>query len=322
MATGSDDQRTPDAGGSDVGETDVPQADATPTDARGTDGPLQIALATMSGETHGDAESLLLIDALADRGVRAALVPWDEDRDWSQVPLVVSRSPWDYFDRHDEFVAWVRSTGAATRFVNHPNLLVWNTHKGYLAELEVAGVPVVPTTIVTRGAGADAQAAALGGHDGRVVIKPAVSGGARGTILTAAGSTEARDHLAGLVAEGEALVQPYLPEVEQGEVSLLLFAGELSHALRKVPAGGDFRVQEMHGGHIVDHAPTDAEREVARRVLEAIPHPATYARIDLVTTDAGPLLMEAELVEPELFLGRDPEAPGRYADVLIAALRG
>jgi glutathione synthase/RimK-type ligase-like ATP-grasp enzyme len=307
------------AAGADAG---APGTDAAAPGAAGSDAPLQIALATMPGETHGDAESLLLIDALAQRGVRAALVPWDEDRDWSQVPLVVSRSPWDYFDRHDAFVAWVRATGAVTRFVNHPELLVWNTHKGYLAELETAGVPVVPTTMVARGAGTDEQAAALAAHERRIVIKPAVSGGARGTVLVAADSGEAREHLAGLVAEGEALVQPYLPEVEQGEVSLLLFAGELSHALRKVPAGGDFRVQEMHGGHIVDHAPTDAEREVARRVLEAIPHPATYARIDLVTTDAGPLLMEAELVEPELFLGRDAEAPGRYADVLIAALRG
>jgi glutathione synthase/RimK-type ligase-like ATP-grasp enzyme len=312
----------PDANGPDVGGADPSGADAGVTDTGGSDAPLQIALATMSGETHGDAESLLLIAALAERGVRAELVPWDEDRDWSQIPLVVSRSPWDYFDRHGAFVAWVRETGAATRFVNHPELLVWNTHKGYLAELEGAGVPVVPTTMVTRGASADAQAAALAGHDGRIVIKPAVSGGARGTVLVDAESAEAREHLAGLVAEGEALVQPYLPEVEQGEVSLLLFAGELSHALRKVPAGGDFRVQEMHGGHIVDHVPTDAERDVARRVLDAIPHPATYARIDLVTTQAGPLLMEAELVEPELFLGRDPEAPGRYADVLVAALRG
>lgn len=284
--------------------------------------PLQIALATMRGATHGDAESALLIDALAQRGVRAALIPWDDDRDWSAVPLVVSRSPWDYFDRHAEFVAWVRSTGAATRLVNPPELLEWNTHKGYLAELADAGVPVVPTAMVARGAATDGQAAALTAHGGRVVIKPAISGGARGTILTDADGDEAREHLAALAAEGDVLVQPYLPEVEQGEVSLLLFGGALSHALRKVPAGGDFRVQEMHGGHIVDHEPTDAEREVARRVLEAIPHPATYARIDLVTTDAGPLLMEAELVEPELFLGRDPEAPGRYADVLVAALRG
>jgi glutathione synthase/RimK-type ligase-like ATP-grasp enzyme len=321
MAAGAD-ENGPDVGGADPSGADAGGSDTGGSDTGGSDAPLQIALATMSGETHGDAESHLLIAALAERGVRAELVPWDEERDWSQVPLVVSRSPWDYFDRHAEFVAWVRETGAATRFVNHPELLAWNTHKGYLAELEGAGVPVVPTTMVAGGASTEEQAAALAGSGGRVVIKPAVSGGARGTILTDAPSDEARDHLAALVADGEALVQPYLPEVEQGEVSLLLFGGELSHALRKVPAGGDFRVQEMHGGHIVDHEPAPAELDVARRVLDAIPHPATYARIDLVTTDAGPLLMEAELVEPELFLGRDPEAPGRYADVLIAALRG
>jgi glutathione synthase/RimK-type ligase-like ATP-grasp enzyme len=282
---------------------------------------LDIALATMRGGSHADDESALLIVALAERGVRAALVPWDEERDWSRVPLVVLRSPWDYFDRHAEFVAWVRATGRATRFLNPPELVAWNAHKGYLAELAGAGVPVVPTSLVARGSAPEDQAAALAVHGPRVVIKPAISAGARGTILVDAASDAAREHLAALVADGEALVQPYLPAVERGEVSLLLFGGELSHALRKLPADGDFRVQEMHGGRVVDHEPTAAELEVARLVLAAAPHAPTYARIDLVTTDEGPLLMEAELVEPELFLGREPAAAGRFADLLVDALR-
>lgn len=268
-----------------------------------------------------DPESHLLLDALSTRGVRAALVPWTEDRDWSAVPLVVVRTPWDYVERADEFLHWTRAVAGATRLLNPAGLLEWNLHKRYLPELAERGVPVAPTELLGPGASAAARTAALA-VDGDVVLKPAVSGGARGTIRVPAGSDEARDHLAALLREGDALVQPYLPEIEDGELSLVLFAGELSHAVRKAPAAGDFRVQEEFGGSVLPHEATTAERAVARAVLDAVPWPTTYARIDLVRTADGPLLMEAELIEPELFLRAVPEAAGRYADVLVADLRG
>jgi glutathione synthase/RimK-type ligase-like ATP-grasp enzyme len=234
---------------------------------------------------------------------------------------VVCRTPWDYVERADEFLGWTRTVAATTRLLNPAGLIAWNLHKRYLPELAERGVPIAPTELLGPGASAAARAAALA-VPGDVVLKPAVSGGARGTIRVAAGSAEAREHLTALLREGDALVQPYLPEIEDGEVSLVLFAGELSHAVRKAPAAGDFRVQEEHGGTVLLHDPTPAERAVARMVLDAVPWPTTYARIDLVVTQDGPLLMEAELIEPELFLRAAPEAAGRFADVLVADLRG
>jgi glutathione synthase/RimK-type ligase-like ATP-grasp enzyme len=297
-----------------------PAAAAPPERTGQGDGALDVALATMADAGHADAESALLVGALAERGVRAALVAWDEARDWSGVPLVVSRSPWDYTGRHEEFLAWARAVAELTRLVNPAELLAWNSHKGYLAELADAGVPVVPTTLLRSGSTEAEQAAALGAHGPELVIKPAVSAGARGTLRVDAAGAEAREHLAALLGHGDALIQPYLPQVQDGEVSLVLFGGALSHAVRKLPAVGDFRVQEMHGGRLAAHEATDAERAVADAVLRAVPWPVAYARIDLVTAEGGPLLMEAELIEPELFLGRDPEAAGRFADVLVALL--
>ena len=264
----------------------------------------------------------LLAAALAARGLAAEVVAWDAPVDWSQAELVVVCSPWDYVERHEEFLAWVRATAAATTLVNDPNLIAWNLYKGYLGELGAAGVPVVPTSLLARGTAAAGREAALAAHGDEVVIKPAISAGARGTLRAAAASEQAAAHLAVLLVEGDALLQPYLPDVETGEVSLMCFGGVLSHAVRKRPADGDFRVQEEHGGTLEPHVATAAERGVADAVLQALPAAACYARIDLVTTAAGPLLMEAELIEPELFLALDPAAAGRYADVLAELLRG
>ena len=58
-----------------------------------------------------------------------------------------------------------------------------------------------------------------------------------------------------------------------------------------------------------------AER-VADAVLARTPAPTTYARIDLVEFAGAPALMEAELIEPELFLGATAEAAMNFARVL------
>ena len=283
-----------------------------------------VLLATIGGSDAErfelDVESGLLVAALGRRGIRAEIVPWDAPVDWARSPLVVVRTPWDYTERHREFMAWVDETAAVTTLVNDASLIAWNTHKGYLVDLARAGVPVVPTSLLERGCTEQTRRSALASHGSRVVIKPAISAGARGTILADAASAQAAEHLATLTRAGDALVQPYLSGVEDGEVSLMYFAGALSHAVRKRPARGDFRVQEEHGGSTMAHEPTAAERSVGAAVLAAVRSTTTYARIDLVAGGGEPLLMEAELIEPEMFLHADPVAAERFADVLVAQL--
>jgi len=114
-------------------------------------------------------------------------------------------------------------------------------------------------------------------------------------------------------------VQPYVPAIEDGEVSLVCLGGELSHAVLKRAAAGDFRVQSDYGGSVEPHRPTAAERALVRSVLDAVGETA-YARIDVVTTAQGPLLMEVEVIDPELFLPLDPAAAARFARVLAGRL--
>ena len=115
--------------------------------------------------------------------------------------------------------------------------------------------------MLSRGAGADEQDVARTAFGDETLVKPAISAGAFGAApRAAAASAQAREHLAGLVREGDALVQPHGPKVESGEVSLMYFGGVLSHAVRKLPAGGDFRVRAEHGGTLEPHRATYAER--------------------------------------------------------------
>jgi glutathione synthase/RimK-type ligase-like ATP-grasp enzyme len=268
-----------------------------------------------------DPEIHLLAAALEQLSIAVVIAPWDDRTAWESVPLVVVRSPWDYSDAHEEFLAWARSVAAVTRLVNPVEVLEWNSHKSYLLELSAAGLPTVVTTLVPQGAPDDDRARALAVYPGELVIKPAVSVGAIGALRAGSSSPEAAAHLAELAAAGDVLVQPLIHSVlDVGESSLIYFGGQFSHAIRKLPAAGDYRVQEHHGGSVVPHEPTDAELAVAAATLAAAPAAIAYARVDLVDVDGSPAVMELEAIEPQLFLDHDPGASGRFATHIATLL--
>jgi len=98
--------------------------------------------------------------------------------------------------------------------------------------------------------------------------------------------------------------------------------GQFSHAVLKRAKPGEFRVQAEWGG-LTDAAPPPAGLlEEAERALSRAPSETLYARADLVEASEGPLLMELELVEPELFFRFDRESPDRFRRALAARSYG
>jgi glutathione synthase/RimK-type ligase-like ATP-grasp enzyme len=288
----------------------------------GGDAGIDIALITGRLMPRQDTESGLLIDALAARGVTARLLPWTDDTAWADIPLVVIRSPWDYIGDRDGFLHWSDQLAQVTTLVNPVEVLRWNSHKGYLLELGRAGVPIVPTRLVRQDSDADDQMAGLQTVTGEAVIKPAVGGGARGAVRAPADSATAIDHLSRLTARGDALVQPMVESVTTaGEASLIFLGGRYSHAVGKVPAAGDYRVQDLYGGRLFLLEPSDEQLAVATATLQQAPAPTTYARVDLVEWEGAPAVMELEVIEPELFLPTAEESAGVFAQCLAESLR-
>ena len=73
------------------------------------------------------------------------------------------------------------------------------------------------------------------------------------------------------------LFQAFVPEVEtQGEVSLVFIDGVFSHAVRKRPAQGDFRVQIDFGGSWESAIVEASLREFGETVLAAVSRPWLY----------------------------------------------
>ena len=217
---------------------------------------------------------------------------------------------WGYPRAHALWVETVQRWNAAgVRLQNPASVLIWNSDKTYRGRLAERGVPVVPTLYAERLDGDRLERAAARFGADRLVAKPQISAGAWQTIRWSPGEA-----LAG-GPEGPAMVQPYLAEIETaGEVSLLFFGGRFSHAIAKRPQPGDFRVPPEYDGVITRHQPRADELAAAEAVLAAIAEPLLYARIDLVRGPAGPLLIEIELIEPDLYLGYDPACGALFAE--------
>ena len=276
-----------------------------------------VTYAGVDGTEDPDIDLPIALPALRERGVTVDAVRWDDaDVEWADYRLVLVRSTWDYTEHYADFLTWIRRVDAATRIRNPLATLETNTDKRYLRDLEQAGVPIVPTTWVE--STADLAAARLARIPS--VVKPAVSAGARDTVL-AVDETAIHSQAEHILTLGKpAMVQPYLAAVEhEGEVAVIVLGDKVSHAVRKVPP-------LTEGGHGDPSRPVvldDELRGFAERVLAVVPdrEQLVYARVDVVRDDNGQLvLMELELTEPLLFLGYDAGAPARFADAVVAAL--
>lgn len=258
-------------------------------------------------------EDRVLAAALRRRKLPVEHPVWDDPSvDWSRFSIAVVRSTWDYHKSPRQFLRWVRTASARVELWNRPRTLRWNTDKRYLADLEAAGVPTVPTVWVKRGG--DCNLTGLIDTEGwdEVVVKPAVSAAGDDTYRvgrrTAKAGQQALDRLA---ARGTTMVQPYLRSVETtGERSLIFLGGRYSHAVRRTPL---FPRRTRRAKETVASAPAEL-REIAALALRASPEEVLYARVDLVRDGHGAWkLLELELTEPSLFFVPFPRGADRLA---------
>ncbi|MFD9592362.1 RimK family alpha-L-glutamate ligase [Kitasatospora sp. NPDC059973] len=290
-------------------------------------GTARIAVVTATAAAEYDADLPLIVDALRAGGLAAEAVPWDAAAPgWEEFDLAVVRSTWDYAERLDEFLAWADTTARATRLRNPAPVVRWNSDKRYLSVLAERGVPAVPTRFVAPGDRCDEADFDLAPG---VVVKPAVSAGAQDTARYEPGrAADALRHARMLLERGRTvMVQPYLPLVEEGERALVFIAGAFSHAIRKGPVLTEPGVidndRTPHPG-VTPYLPTEAELRTARAALAAVPAPDAllFARVDLALNDARePVVMELELIEPNLFLRSAPQGLARLVDAVAVHSR-
>ncbi|HSB42809.1 MAG TPA: hypothetical protein VLK28_13325 [Methylomirabilota bacterium] len=262
--------------------------------------------------------------ALEARGVSVQARAWnDPGADFTGFAAVVLRSNWDYHFDAQGFLAWLeRLERTAVPIWNPPPLVRWNLSKRYLLELAQAGVPTVPTVVLEDATGLGLRRLLTRRGWPAAVLKPMVSASAHDTrLVSEATLDEAVAALEAGAIRRPVLIQPFVEEIRtRGEWSAIFIDTELTHAVLKRPAAGDFRVQPRLGGTVQAWAPPAGVRAAAQAALAALPLAPLYARIDGIEAAAGCLVMEVEVNEPGLFFPHAPGAAAHFAEALLRRL--
>lgn len=258
------------------------------------------------------SDDYLLVTELQDQGHTVETIPWTFDTDWSRFDCAIIRTTWDYVSMPEKFFKKLQHIATQTKLYNSIATVEWNIHKSYLKMLENKGVTIVPTLLFKHDEDLelpnDWSAA-------KFVVKPAISATSYKTVVLPREKILNHEYKKELVP-GDWMCQPFVPNITDGEVSLIYFNKKFSHALLKVPKAGDFRVQEEFGGEITSYNASQEILALGQKIMEAIPEELLYARVDLVPYENHFALMELELIEPSLYFRTNPNAAKNFAKAL------
>ena len=218
-----------------------------------------------------------------------------------------------------------QKTKKLTHFINSAELIQWNIDKHYLQNLNSKGVHIPRTLFVEKGSSLTLKDAVqkakneLSFNTREFILKPCIAAGARHTYRFGLNEIDSYSEIFQQLIAKEAMMLQELQHniLAKGEMSLMLFNGEYSHAVLKVAKPGDFRVQDDYGGTVHDYEPSTEEITLAQKVVDSCAELPAYARVDIFKDNEGHwALAELEIFEPELWFRNKPEAAKVLANII------
>lgn len=201
-----------------------------------------------------------------------------------------------FYERLEQFHAMIDEFARHASVINDVRTIKHNLDKSYLWELESLGIATIPSYKV-----AEIRERLQQGE--KFVIKPLHGERGKGIYL----AQNPFDLVRIKSVENQYFAQKFMETIRDGERSLVFLGHEFQHAVIKHPSAKDpneFRCNESLGGTVAIYDPTQLEINFAHSVLrayEALGYPCHFSRIDLLQTKEGPVLLEAELLNPSIY---------------------
>ena len=282
-----------------------------------------VILVSLEYSINRHPDDLALQEILIARGYTVEIVAWDNrSYDFSQVKLAIIRSCWDYDERLEEFLIAMAKIEEKCILLNSWEMIRGNSNKYYLQDLKAKGIPIVPTVFIKDSG--QTLSALNNFTTEQIVVKPVISASGRNTYRFHRTERELiTEKVEELLKFKDVMIQPYINTIEsKGEKSTVVIDGQIVYTMLKKPAAGNFLVHIHRGGKYVKDQADIKDQSFIRQVLDALPELPLYLRIDYLFDSAeNPLLLELELIEPNLYLAVNELGLQLLTDRLIAMLR-
>jgi len=269
----------------------------------------------------GGDDDLEALSQLSLHKISVEFVDWHDWKtiNWSRYLLVIIRSTWDYHHHPNEFLVALDAIQKQVPLQTPLHLVKENANKIYLKTLLEKGIPIVPTKFISKGlTWSDIEPLYSYFGVDKLVIKPQVGLGSVDTYVLRKNDPSRYEAELACFLEKDAMIQPFRESIQvEGEYSLILFNGLLSHCILKTPQNGDFRSQKGFGAIQREHKADDNLKALAEDVMRKIGEPLLYSRVDFIRNPDGLFeLMELEIIESSFFFSLAPGSGDRFADAV------
>lgn len=281
----------------------------------------KVGFVTHLGSSHLTQSDQLVANSLMGQGFNEiSALPWDDPKiDWKKYDILILRSCWNYHIKYNEFISWLKKINNMGKFILNPyDTVLWNSNKKYLKELNKKGLSTIATIWIDKNNFNlfDTQFDNL--HWQEVIVKPVI--GASAFQVKSFSSSDifaVREYVQKMLLRSDAMIQPLLQEISQGELSIIYLGDVYSHTVLKIPKSNGFRSNYEYGATT---KLIDLEENIltqANHIYKSLNMRLLYARLDGVVISGKFTLMEVELIEPHLFFDLYPQGADSFASALV-----
>lgn len=253
-----------------------------------------------------------LKNELIKQGINTDIVSW-QSSDLNDYDLLVLRSVWGYQNDYKNFKSWLLNLDKkGINIENNTSIILDNILKDRQFDiLRKNNIDYIDTYFINnKDFNKDTLSIVEKELNVPVVVKPTISGSGENTFLLKSESslfkvpnTLEKDILVEKLQnklsdndECNIMVQPYVPQIQDGEYSSIFIDGELTHTMVRFPN----IFHEKKKPYFIDDVPKPI-LELAKKV-ESISEFKNYLymRVDMVLINNQAKIMEVELAEPDL----------------------
>lgn len=272
----------------------------------------------------GKAQSTqLLRNHLVQSGNLCDELCWENQNNWSDYDAVIVSSPWNFEENYVRYLEVLSEISNATFLLPSIDIVKQNVDKIRQAnELKTLGFPIIPSIELSPEWVADISIEMICRRltACELVFKPNISASGHGVNLYSMSKLgknviSSQEEVVQIIEVAthrgkQIIAQPFMKEIEQGEVSMIFIGRQYSYSIVRYP------------GVLSEHKPSiylqssipDSLIKLGTRVAEEYLSDAWIHRVDCIMVDNMPLIMEVECNEPDLFLFRLPDE--KLKDVL------